>query len=107
MKRGDIVTLAMQGGNGKPRPAIIVQADAFEGTATVVVLPLSSTRLDAAYLRVSIEPTAQNGLRCPSQAMVNRVSAVRREKIGAVCGTAEAHVMRAIDRALLVVLGIA
>lgn len=28
MKRGDVVTVAASGDNGKPRPAVIVQTDA-------------------------------------------------------------------------------
>lgn len=107
MKRGDIVTMASQSASGKPRPAIIIQADAFGHTTTVALLPLTSTLIDAAYLRVTIEPTEQNGLRCTSQAMVNRVLSIPREKIGSVCGTVDARAMADIDRALLLVMGLA
>lgn len=29
MRRGDIVTIALQGDYGKPRPALIIQSDLF------------------------------------------------------------------------------
>ena len=29
MKRGDLVTIALQGDYGKPRPALVVQSDLF------------------------------------------------------------------------------
>ena len=38
MKRGDLVTVAIAGDFGKPRPALIVQADPFALTATVTLL---------------------------------------------------------------------
>jgi hypothetical protein len=39
MKRGDVVTVALQGDLGKPRPAVIVQSDHFNPThASVTVL---------------------------------------------------------------------
>lgn len=35
MRRGEIVTVAMPGDFGKPRPALVIQADQFEHTGTV------------------------------------------------------------------------
>ncbi|MEZ1817420.1 type II toxin-antitoxin system PemK/MazF family toxin, partial [Pseudomonas aeruginosa] len=46
MKRGDLVTVALQGDYGKPRPALVIQSDQFPGTASVVVLPVTSTLMD-------------------------------------------------------------
>ncbi|MGH8611906.1 MAG: type II toxin-antitoxin system PemK/MazF family toxin [Gammaproteobacteria bacterium] len=43
MKRGDLVTVAMQGDFGKPRPALVIQSDLFNDThPSVTVLPLTS-----------------------------------------------------------------
>ena len=47
MKRGDLVTVAMSGDIGKPRPAVIVQSDQFDATGTITVLLVSSTLFDA------------------------------------------------------------
>ena len=41
--RGDFVTIAMQGDFGKPRPALVIQSDQFNGHATVTVLPVTGT----------------------------------------------------------------
>ena len=44
MRRGDVVTVADRSGQftGKPRPAVIVQADFFAAVPTVTVCPLTS-----------------------------------------------------------------
>ena len=43
MRRGDVVTVATSGDYGKPRPAVIVQTDAFpESHASIVVCPMTS-----------------------------------------------------------------
>ena len=48
MTRGDIVTVAMTGDFGKPRPAPpVVQADPFDQTGTITVLLISATLVDA------------------------------------------------------------
>ena len=39
MKRGDLVTVAVSGDYGKPRPALVVQAEAFDRHPSVTVLP--------------------------------------------------------------------
>ena len=33
MKRGDLVTIALQGDFGKPRPALVIQADLYQDHA--------------------------------------------------------------------------
>ena len=65
LKRGDLVTAALQGDQGKPRPALVVQSDPFADLAGVTVLPITSTLLDAPLLRVDVEPSVQNGLAVP------------------------------------------
>jgi mRNA interferase MazF len=42
MKRGDLVTVVMQGAYGKARPAVVVQAIWHEGLDSVTFLPLTS-----------------------------------------------------------------
>jgi len=43
MKRGDFVTVALQGDFDKPIPALILQFDRFDEHATVTILPVTST----------------------------------------------------------------
>src|SRR6204780_5866648 len=70
MQRGDVVTVAAAGDYGRPRPAVIVQTDAFpKNHASVVVCQLTSDLVDAPDFRVTIEPRPQNGLRLRSQVM--------------------------------------
>ena len=44
MRRGDVVTIALPGDFGKPRPALIVQSDRFDRTGTITVLLMSGRR---------------------------------------------------------------
>src|SRR5262249_62352324 len=64
MRRGDVVTVAAAGDYGKPRPAVIVQSDAFpENHASVVVCQMTSDIVDAPDFRVTIDPSEGNRLR--------------------------------------------
>lgn len=105
--RGDFVTVAMQGDFGKPRPALVIQADQFSEHGTVTVLPLTSALVDAPLLRITIDPSPENGLQKPSQVMLDKAVTVRRDKIGAVFGRIDANAMVEVDRCLAVFLGIA
>src|SRR5437868_3134847 len=71
MKRGDLVVVALQGDYGKPRPALVVQSDLFDEHPSLTIAPVTSTIADAPLFRVTIEPTATNGLRAVSQIMVD------------------------------------
>ena len=107
MKRGDFVTVALQGDFGKPRPALVVQADPFDAHATVTVLLVSSTLIDAPLFRITVQPDEANGLRKPSQIMVDKAMTVRRDKLGTPFGAASDEVMLEVGRCLAVFLGIA
>ena len=63
MKRGDLVTVAVSGDYGKPRPALVVQADAFDLHPSVIVLPLTSEIHDAPLFRVPVGAAKETGLR--------------------------------------------
>jgi len=107
MKRGDLVTVALQGDHGKPRPAMVMQADHFAETATVTVLLLSSTPVDAPLIRIAVEPSADNGLQRPSQIMVDKAMTVRREHIAAPIGTLDEATVLAVNRSLALFMGLA
>jgi mRNA interferase MazF len=105
-RRGDLVTVPLQGDFGKPRPVLIVQTDLLNGLLTVMVCPLSSELRDADF-RVLVQPTPGNGLRLPSQVMVDKLSPLPRSKISAAFGRLEPDSLREVDRALLLVMGLA
>jgi mRNA interferase MazF len=107
MNRGEFVTIAMQGDFGKPRPALVIQSDQFNEHATVTVLLVSSTLVDAPLLRVTIQPSETNGLKKPSQVMVDKVMTVKRDKLKDVFGSASDAAMLEVGRCLAVFLGIA
>jgi mRNA interferase MazF len=108
VKRGELVTVALPGDYGKPRPAVVVQADLFNEThASVTVAPVTSTLVNAPLFRLAVEPSPENGLRALSQVMVDKVMTVRRERIGASIGELEPEMLKRVNRALALWLGLA
>jgi mRNA interferase MazF len=108
VKRGDLVAVAQPGDLGKPRPARVVQADLFNEThASVTVLPVTGTIVDAPLFRIALEPTPDNGLEKPSQVMVDKATSVRADRIGKTIGRVGDDTMIGVSRALAVWLGIA
>jgi len=107
MRRGDFVTIAMQGDFGKPRPALVIQSDQFNGHTTVTVLPVTSTLVEAPLLRVTVQPSSENGLQKPSQVMVDKTMTVKRDKIGPAFGNIDADTLVEVERCLAVFLGVA
>lgn len=107
MRRGDIVTVAVSGDFGKPRPALVVQADQFEQTGTVTVLLMSSMLVDAPLIRLTVKPSQRNGLLKPSQVQIDKTMTVKREKVGASVGRLDEETMLAVTRSLALFLGVA
>ena len=104
--RGDLVTIAMQGDFGKPRPALVIQADQFNAHATITVLLVTGTLVAAPLLRVTVQPDASNGLQTPSQVMVDKAMTVKHEKLGQAFGRLDVDAMAEVERCLAVFLGI-
>ena len=108
MRRGDLVTVAAAGDYGKPRPAVVVQTDAFpESYASVVVCQLTSDLADAPDFRVTIEPKPENGLRQTSQVMADKPVTIRRERVGQKIGRLGDQDMARLGIALAFVFGLA
>ena len=107
MRRGDLVTVAMPGDFGKPRPALVIQADQFSATASLTVLLITMSLVDAPLIRLTLDPTPENGLRKISQVMIDKVMTVRREKLGSPFGRLDNNTMVAINRGLALFLGFA
>ncbi len=107
MRRGDIVIVAMAGDYGKVRPALVVQHDEVNEThGSIDVCPLSTHLLDSALFRVTVEPSQANGLREPSQILVDKISAVKRERIRQVIGRVDDPVLVQVNRAMAMWLGL-
>jgi mRNA interferase MazF len=97
----------MAGDSGKPRPALVIQADTFAQTSSVTVLLLSSTQMDAPLIRLSVQPTPQNGLNKPSQIQIDKVMTVRRVRVGPPIGRLDDATLLAVTRSLALFLGVA
>jgi mRNA interferase MazF len=107
LRRGDLVTIALQGDYGKPRSALVVQSDLFAEHPSVTILPVTSQLRDAPLFRIAIGPDARNGLRKPSQIMVDKAQTVPRDKVGDSIGRLDDRAMVAVKQALAVFLGFA
>ena len=106
MRRGDLVTIALQGAYGKPRPALVIQSDLFAEHPSVTILPVTSELRETPLFRILVSPGEQNGLLKPSPVMADKPQTIPREKIGDVFGHLAEEDMLAVSRALAVFLGV-
>lgn len=107
MRSAEIWTVA--GGadyTGKPWPAVIVQDDHFD-TDSVTICPFTTDQTEAPLFRLVVEPDAGNGLDVVSWIMVDKVTTVRRSRLGAKVGILDDASVLSVNRALVVFLGIA
>lgn len=107
MRRAEVWTVS--GGpdyTGKPRPAVIVQDDRFD-TDSVTICPFTTDPTDAPLLRLEIEPSPDNGLNEASRLMVDKLATVPRSKLGERAGVLGGADMIALNRAIIVFLGLA
>lgn len=107
MKRGEIWTAA--GGadySGKPRPVVIVQDERFDATRSITICAFTTTDIDAQDARVSIAPSATNGLKEHSSLMVDKITTIPRAKLGYLIGQLDRHDLDRVNRVLLVFLGL-
>jgi len=105
--RGTVVTVALRGDYGKPRPALIIQSEAFAELPSVVILPITGEIRNTPLYRLTVEPSPENGLLKLSQIMVDKPQAVGRDKVGQVIGRLDDDSMIAVTRSLALFLGIA
>ncbi|MBV50073.1 MAG: growth inhibitor PemK [Roseobacter sp.] len=107
MRRGELVTVALQGDHGKPRPALVIQSDRFSDTATTTILMVTSTLVNAPLIRLTVEPASENGLRSTSQIMIDKAMTVRTDKLRGAFGQLDDTVMLEVNQALALFLGVA
>ena len=107
MRRGDLVTVAVSGDYGKPRPALVVQSDFLADTDSVLVCLLTTTLRDAPLYRMDLPAGEDTGLREASQVMVDKIVAIRRDRCGAPIGRADDAALLALGRLLAFVVGVA
>jgi mRNA interferase MazF len=106
MTRGALVTVALSGDFGKPRPALVIQSDIFNQTATLTMLMLTTSIADIPLLRVIVEPNEANGLRARSQIQIDKMVTTWRSKVGNSFGRVGPEVLAEVERRLAVFLGL-
>lgn len=108
MKRGEIWTVSGGGDYaGKPRPAVIVQDDRFDATASITICAFTTDPTEAPLFRILVDPSDENGLRSPSRLMVDKLTTVSKAKMGSQLGRLDDEDMVRLNRAILVFLGMA
>jgi len=108
VKRGDVVLVVVPSELGRPRPGVIVQADEFsKDLSTVFICPVSSDVQEKLPLRPIIEAETSNGLRLRSQIITDKMIALRQDRVRRIIGHIDSETSEQLDRALLVVLGLA
>jgi mRNA interferase MazF len=105
--RGELWTVAGGAYASKPRPALIVQDDVFDATASVTVAPLTSTLTEAPLLRIRIGPSALSGLERDSEIMIDKLTTVRRTNVANRLGRLTAEQLTEVERAMMAFLGLA
>ena len=102
MSVGDIHWVDLPAANGREqrgrRPAVILQDDDYAGDLPVVlVVPLTTARAAMRFAGTTlIPPTAENGLRQASVALVFQLRAIDRRRIQERIGTVGTAVLNAM-----------
>ena len=108
MKRGEV--WAVSGGAsyaGKPRPAVIVQENRFDGTDSITLCVFTTDPTDAPLFRLLIEPTDRNGLKSASRLMVDKITTMPKAKLGSRIGRLGDTDMVRLNRAMMIFLVLA
>ena len=106
MKRGDIIIVAPPSPFNKPRPALIVQAFLIEESEKLTVALISSDLTQSQGFRIPISPTATNGLRKPSEILVDHFQTVDIGRVGGLAGEIDKATMRKVEIAMRIFLGL-
>ena len=102
MNRGDIFTVTGKGDfSSKPRPAVIIQADLFnEYHPSLTVCPISATLTENRLYRISLFPTATNGLKFEGEIEIDKIQAIWLPRVGKHLGAVAESDMYQVDEAL-------
>ncbi len=84
----DIVLCTLSGDYGKPRPCVVIQNSAFNHnvSSSIVVCPITSKVQKEIIFRPTLLPDQDNGLQTISQIMVDKMTAVKYDKVRTVIG---------------------
>lgn len=82
----------------------MIQSDGFGSLSTVVVALFTSMLTEAPAVRPRFAPDTTNGLRQPSDLMVDILVTVRRDQVGGTIGRLDGDELARADRAILTLL---
>ncbi len=103
MRRNDVVLIADRGGGdyaGKPRPAVVVQSEAFDDIGSVVVCLVTTQDTGAPLLRVPLRVGDGTGLQRPSRIAVEKLTNIRRDRVSRVIGRISEDEAAELNRSL-------
>lgn len=107
VKRGDVVIATFSGDYGKPRPAVVVQTDLANPThGSFVLCPITSHLEDAPLFRLPVTPSSENRLEKSCQIMVDKITAIRKDRVRQVIGRLDDDTMIRVNRSLAFWLGL-
>lgn len=101
-----MIIVSLPGDYGKQRPAVIVQQLPNKPVQSVIFCPITSTLIPPGPVRPTIAPQDDNGLRLPSQVMVDKITTLPVSKAGQRIGTLSLAEMTGIDKSLASLLGL-
>lgn len=108
MRRGEIWTVAGDREYAsKPRPVVILQDDSFDAIGSITICAFTTDDTEAPLFRLKVEPNERNGLRAASRLMVDKISTVRKIKLGARVGRLDDVDILRLNQAVIVFLGLA
>lgn len=107
MKRGEVWTVSASGYAGEPRPAVIIQDDRFDATASVTICVFTTDKTEAPLVRLPVQPSEGNGLRSASKLMVDKITTVPKERLAKRIGRLDTEDLVRLNRAIPVFLGLA
>jgi mRNA interferase MazF len=107
VSRGDVVLAAAAGDYGKPRPWLVVQTDVYNHSArpaSILACPFTTHDEPATY-RIAMDlPSGDSQRR--SWLMVDKLMAIKRERIGTKITTASSQQLAAVEGAMAALLGL-
>jgi mRNA interferase MazF len=107
LKRGEIWTVGgAKDYAGKPRPAVILQDERFDATASITICVMTTDPAEAPLFRVPIAPNERNGLNSLSRLMVDEITTVPKDKLGHRIGHLDVKDIERVDQAILIFLGL-
>lgn len=101
MKRGDVVIAGERGSfAGKPRSWLVLQADDFLDEPSSITVAMISSTADPAMFRVSVLPTATNGLEETSFVLADKIVTLRATSIVRIAGSIDRSAMIQVENAV-------